>query len=94
MTSDNRRLKYEPPKSNDLSSFSATGDDLSRTAGVCKSGASPFYDCVAGNSFLGSCSTGGTPDTSACSPGGYHLYPACGEGSDAATICLSGNGQN
>jgi hypothetical protein len=93
MTKKGKKPVYEPPKAIDLSSFSANGQ--MGPTGVCKHGVAPFYNCVSGPDFLGTCDpTGGTPDTSECDPvGGYHLTPACDSGSSAATICVTGTGQ-
>jgi len=82
---------YQPPYAQDLSGFSANGQV--QPMGVCKAGTSPFYNCTAGPSFLGTCGPGTAPDTSNCIGGGYHAEPSCGSGSDAATICKSGHGQ-
>ena len=85
-----RRL-YEPPRARDLSAFSVSGQG---PEGVCRSGAYPYYSCVAGPNFVGSCITGSTVDTSACLGGGYHTTPTCRNvGSNAATICVSGQAQ-
>jgi len=86
-----RKPRYEPPVAIDLTGMGVNGQD--RPLGVCKAGAAPFYSCVQGPDYLGVCTPGTTPDTSICSPGGYHLYPACDPGASAATICISGNGQ-
>jgi hypothetical protein len=88
---DMRRL-YEPPLARDLSGFGVSGEGPG-PLGACKPGTSPFYNCLVGPDFLGQCIPGTTPDTSACTPGGYHTYPACRPGANAATVCLSGLGQ-
>jgi hypothetical protein len=82
---------YEPPFARDISERFVRGQESPQ--GVCKSGSLPFYQCVNGPGVLPICDVGGTPDTSACSPGGYHSTPACRTGGVAATICLSGSGQ-
>lgn len=93
MSKSRTNRKYESPRGINLNEFSGTASGQDHALGVCKSGQNPFYNCVAGPDFLGQCETGATPDTSACSGGGYHLSPACDTGSSAATICISGNGQ-
>lgn len=68
-----------------------SGDELT---GMCWAGARPYYNCANGTEFTGACNVGDVPDTSACSYGYYHTYPACKAGGVAATLCLSGQGQN
>ena len=92
MIKKSKKPAYEAPKAIDLSSFGVNGQV--GPLGVCKAGAAPFYSCVSGPAYLGECNpTGGTPDTSECSPGGYHLTPSCDSGASAATICITGTGQ-
>ena len=100
---------YEPPRAMDLSGIGVLGsnDIFGQTAGGaspgggpspqgnCSSGPTPYYNCVAGPGYsTGDCSSGPMPnDTSNCNPGGYHTFPACDFGNNAATLCLSGAGQ-
>jgi hypothetical protein len=86
-----RTTHYEPPFAKDISLNFAKGQVS--TEGVCKTGTAPFYTCNTGPGVLPTCDFGGTPDTSKCSPGGYHAWPACSPGTNAATICGSGQGQ-
>lgn len=67
------------------------GDSLT---GQCTVGERPYYACNVGTGFVGACTTGTLPDTSACNAGGFHQIPACSEGRSAATICISGANQN
>jgi hypothetical protein len=84
------RTPYEPPRARDLSAISASGQE---PMGECMAGAQPYYNCVIGTNFVGACGPGGTPDTSDCVAGTFHTIPTCDAGTDAATICLSGSGQ-
>lgn len=84
---------YEPPFAKDISMNFAKGQV--HPMGVCKSGGLPYYDCAVGPGIQPTCvGTGGAPDVSSCSPlGGYHTQPACRTGMIAATVCISGQGQ-
>ncbi len=91
MKTKKRKPRYEPPITIDLTGMGVNGQYV--PLGVCKAGGAPFYSCVQGPEYLGVCTVGTTPDTSACSIGGYHAVASCDPGSSAATICMSGNGQ-
>lgn len=88
-----KSLSYTPPCFSDISTFAASGQLTPTPEGSCASGNSPFYSCVAGPDFLGSCAPGTTPDTSACNAGSVHSRPACDAGAKATTDCWSGYGQ-
>lgn len=85
------KQKYVAPQAIDLSPMNASGQV--HPQGSCVAGTRPYYNCVAGPSFIGACGGGATPDTSACSTGSYHTTPTCQFGSSAATICISGANQ-
>ena len=85
------RLVYEAPKAVDLSPMNAHGQV--QPQGSCVAGPRPYASCATGTQFIGACGGGSTPDTSACSAGGYHTVPTCQFGSIAATICVSGANQ-
>jgi hypothetical protein len=89
MTEKDMRCLYEPPLARDLSGFGVSGDGPG-PLGACKAGNVPWTNCVDGPEFASVCTVGDLVDTSACSPGGYHAYPACSFGASAATVCLSG----
>lgn len=83
---------YEPPRALDLAALSARGQVT--PAGQCQNGPAPYYSCVSGSRFPNFvCTTGAAPDTSACSAGTFHAQPTCDQGLSAATVCLSGSGQ-
>lgn len=90
MTKKAKTTHYEPPFAKDLSLI-AKGQVSPE--GVCKTGSTPYYACTTGPGILPICTAGGTPDSSSCNPGGYHTWPACRVGQNAATICGSGQGQ-
>ena len=83
---------YEKPLSRDLFAFSAQGQVSPQ--GMCTAGPTPYYTCNVGTSFVGACSPGSTPDTSACATGALHNYPSCNAGSSASTTCISEAHQN
>lgn len=87
------RPMYEPPMAKDLSAIVVRGGE-SGPLGQCINGPRPYYNCAVGSGFVGACIAGPLPDTSACAVGGFHTAPACDAGSNAATICISGSGQN
>lgn len=89
--SEKRIRKYQAPQAVDLSGLGAAGQG---PLGACAAGPIPHYNCLVGPGFTGTCESGLSPDTSACNPGGYHLYPTCRTGTNAATICRSGAAQN
>jgi hypothetical protein len=91
MTKKSKTTHYEPPFAKDISMNFAKGQVS--PMGVCKTGSTPYYTCATGPGILPLCSVGGAADSSACSAGGYHLWPACRIGQNAATICGSGQGQ-
>ena len=92
MTKKRKKTNYEPPFAKDISMNFAKGQV--HPMGVCKSGGLPYYSCAVGPGIQLPCTPGGTPDVSACSPvGGYHTQPACRTGMVAATVCISGQGQ-
>ena len=76
-----RRFVYEPPVSRDLSELSVAGQG--RNEGVCRSGAKPYTQCMAGPN-----PTGGT-----CTPSGTGVLedPACSAGSTALIGCTRGS---
>jgi len=84
---------YQPPYAQDLSGFSANGQEV-KPMGECTAGPTPYYNCTTGPAFESSCVGGTAPDTSHCDVGGYHTSPTCNPGSSAATICISGGAQN
>jgi hypothetical protein len=86
-----KRRVYEPPQARDLSEVGVSGDDPN---GYCQAGPFPYYDCVTGPSYSLNCATGSSKDTSFCGVGSFHTYPGCKSGLVAATLCLSGSGQN
>lgn len=77
-----------PPVSED--GDGGKGDSL---LGQCTFGERPYYNCVTGTKFVGACGGGSLPDTSNCSQGMFHTVAACDAGGNAATICISGQGQ-
>jgi len=85
-----KRLSYVPPQATDLSALSVSGQG---PLGACKSGNVPFYSCVAGPTYVSTCTAGTGVDDSSCSVGGYHQTPSCNFGASAATICMSGVAQ-
>lgn len=93
MIKKRRKEIYQPPYAQDLSGFSANGQEV-KPMGECVAGPSPHYSCEVGSGFVGACSLGTTPDVSSCETGGDHAYPSCNPGSFASTKCWSGGGQN
>jgi len=91
MTDGRERRLYQPPIAQDLSGFTAVGQ---QPMGSCASGPRPYYTCIAGTGFVGACSDGSLPDTSECGGGSIHSEAACNKGYDALTGCKSGSGQN
>jgi hypothetical protein len=91
MAKKTKITNYEPPFAKDLSMSFAKGQVS--PMGACESGGAPYFNCTSGPGILPHCTPGGTPDLSYCGSGGYHAYPACRTGKNAATICFSGQGQ-
>lgn len=92
MSGKTKKPNYEKPFFRDLSELAVKGQVSPE--GQCMTGPTPYYNCSNGSGFIGACASGGTPDTSKCEAGAFHTQPACDSGSSAATICISGAGQN
>jgi hypothetical protein len=79
------RYVYEPPFARDLSELNVAGqgEGQGREEGICRSGAKPYTQCLAGPN-----PTGGT-----CTPSGTGVLedPACTSGSTALIGCTRGS---
>ncbi|MBW1861931.1 MAG: hypothetical protein JRJ02_06100 [Deltaproteobacteria bacterium] len=77
MDKKDKRPIYEPPRSRDLSAFSASGD----VGWGCRDGGNPLQSCTEGSYVH---------PPGDCRPGALPLKPVCKNGSVAMVHCRSG----
>ena len=86
MEKKDKRPVYEPPRSTDLSAYSASGLG---PMGICAAGPSPFDDCQIGLTFdPGPCGPGS--GVSGCFGGAMPEQVSCRDGSNALVGCIAG----
>lgn len=82
MAKKKEKRLYKPPKIQDISGFSASGQDS--TKGICNDGSALTFE---------TCSDGDSPTGGNCNPTGIGpSYGYCDFGNNAVEGCTSGNG--
>lgn len=85
MEKKDKRPVYEPPRSIDLSAYSASGEG---TLGICQAGPSPFEDCLTGFTFQVPGRMMVVPPP--CDGGALPEQTSCSDGSSALAGCIAG----